>query len=175
MKILKTIGLILLVVLACVGVAGMCFGIINNIRSTNPDNIINVENYDEGLTAEREDEIAVTTSDDGQITVKGKNEAETDVEIKVCDVTLAKGEYTISSNAKGVSNETYYLCLRTGEGETAETTLADTKDDSTITVEADDTVYTVYIVICAGAEIDTTFQPVLVSGAEAGSFYVYGK
>ena len=61
MKILKTISLIILIVLACVGVAGMCFGIINNIRSTNPDNIINVENYDEGLTAEREDKIAVTS------------------------------------------------------------------------------------------------------------------
>ncbi|MBQ8146022.1 MAG: hypothetical protein IJ039_04505 [Clostridia bacterium] len=172
---LRKIGLILLIILACVGVAGMCFGVINNIRSTNPDNIINVENYDEGLTAEREDGITVSTSDDGQITVKGKNEAETDVEIKVCDVTLAKGEYTISSSAKGVANDTYYLCLRTGEGESAVTTLADTADKSTITVEADDTVYTVYIVICAGAEIDTTFKPVLVSGAEAGSFYVYGK
>ena len=172
--IFKKIGLILLVILALVGVAGLCFGIINNIRQVNPDNIITADSYDETLAAEREDNITVSVNDNGEIAVKGKNETETDVKIKVCDVTLANGEYTISSNAKGVG-EKYYLCIETGEGENLVITLADTADKSTIKVETDDTIYTVYIVVCAGSEIDTTFQPVLVSGKEAGSFFVYGK
>lgn len=171
MNILKKIGIIALVVLAVLGATGICFGIVNSMQKLNPDNIIVAKNYDEELTADR---VTAIASEDGTITVTGKNATEEDLKIKVCDVTLDKGEYTISSGAKG-TGKNYNLCIETGEGDNLVTITADTKDDSTFKVDTDDTMYTVYIVVTAGAEIDTTFQPVLVSGDKVGSFYTFGN
>lgn len=169
----RTILIIVAVVLALVGIAGMCFTILRNVRETNPDNLLNVDNYVATLEDKRDDDIEIDVSKTGEITVKGENDTNADIEIMVQEVTLAKGEYTISSGAWGTDDEKYYLCARTGEGESAVTIIADDGDKSTFKVEADDTVYTVYIVICDDVTVNATFKPVLVADDEAGSFYVY--
>lgn len=140
-----------------------------DVTEINEDNLIKVENYNESLDAEREDGLDVEIDEDGVITVEGENETEETVKIAVCSITLGKGEYTIASHASGTSNKTYYMSIEDGEN----IVIADEDEDSTFDVDTE-TTYTVYIVVCAGEEIDTTFKPVLVEGDKAGSFYVVG-
>ena len=169
-------GIILVAVLIAVGVSAI-FGFITkgfqefDIREPNPDNIINVEQYNEALDAEREDGLTVEVDEDGAITVSGKNKTEADVKIAIQDVTLEVGKYTISSGAKNTDDETYFLSIVNGEEEI----IADTEDDSTIAITANDTTCTIYITVCAGESVDTTFYPVLVEGSKTGDFYVIGK
>lgn len=171
----KTIGIIALCILLGVALCSIVGKITDgftdfDIRSLNEDNLLSVEDYAEGLDEKRDDGLTVTVSEKGVITVEGENETEADVKIAVQDVTLDTGKYTISSDAKGVKDDTYYLCIVNGD----KTIIADTEDDSTFTIFADDTTCTVYIVVCAGETVDATFKPVLVEGSEAGSFYVIG-
>ena len=172
----KLAGIILVAVLIAVGVSAI-FGAITkgfqefDIREPNPDNIINVEQYNEALDAEREDGLKVEFDEDGAITVSGKNKTEEDVKIAIQDVTLEVGKYTISSGAKNTDDETYFLSIVNGEEEI----IADTEDDSTIAITANDTTCTIYITVCAGESVDTTFYPVLVEGSKTGDFYVIGK
>ena len=139
------------------------------IRELNEDNLIKSENYVDGLDDKREDGLKIEVDEDGVITVEGENETEDDVKIVVTTVTLKAGEYTISSSAKGTDDKTYYLSIEAGDN----VIIADEDEDSTFEVD-EETTYTVYIVVCAGEEIDTTFKPVLVNGDEAGSFFVIG-
>ncbi|MBQ7789227.1 MAG: hypothetical protein IJ398_06225 [Clostridia bacterium] len=174
----KIIGLVLLVLLGVgllTGIGACTNGFTSfDMREPNPDNLIKVEDYVETLTEKRDDDIEITVSEMGEIKVVGENETDSDIEIIVTEITLDEGEYTLSSSAKGVDDDTYYLCIKTGEGETLQVIYADSDDDSTFEVEADDTTYTVAIVICAGEEIEATFKPVLVEGDEVGKFYVIG-
>ena len=172
----KPAGIITIAVLIAVGVSAI-FGALTNgfqefdIRKPNPDNIINVEQYNDALDAEREDGLTVEVDEDGAIKVSGKNKTESDVVIAVQEVTLEVGKYTISSGAKGTGDETYFLSIVNGEEEV----IADTEEDSTIAITANDTTCTINITICAGESVDVTFYPVLVEGTNAANFYVIGK
>ena len=139
-----------------------------DVREINPDNLLKAESYTEGLDAEREDGLKVTVNDDGVITVSGKNKTEEAIQIAVQEVTLEVGKYTLSSGSKETDEDTCFMSIVNGE----ETVIADTEDDSTIIITANDTVCTVYITVNAGENVDITFKPVLVEGSEAGAFYV---
>ena len=172
----KTVGIVAVAVLLGVALSAI-FGAITNgfqdfdIREVNPDNIINVESYVDNLDAEREDGLKIEVSEDGAITVSGKNKTEQDVKIEIQDVTLEVGKYTISSGAKNTDEKTYFLSIVNGEDEV----IADTEDESTIAILANNSECTIYITICAGESVDTTFYPVLVEGTKTASFYVIGK
>ena len=169
----RTIGIILICVLLSVGLCAV-FGAITkgfqdfDVREVNPDNLLKVESYVEGLDAEREDGLTVTVDDDGVIKLSGKNKTEEAVQIVVQEVTLEVGKYTISSGSKNTDEETCFISVVNGE----ETIIADTEKDSTFTITTNDTTVTVYITVNAGETVDLTFKPVLVEGSEAGAFYV---
>ena len=175
----KTIGLIAICVLCCTAILGIIAGVTDGFqdyefREVNEDNLINVDNYVATLEDKRTDGLKVEVNDDGVIAITGENKSETDVEIEVCSVELKADEYTLSCEAKGIDDKTYYLIARTGEGDTATTITVDSEKGETFKVEAEAT-YTIYIVVCDGEEIDTTFKPVLVEGDEAGDFYVFSN
>ncbi|MBQ8738162.1 MAG: hypothetical protein IJZ04_01560 [Clostridia bacterium] len=169
-------GIITVAVLIAVGLSAL-FGFITkgftdfDVRELNPDNLINVEAYNDTLEDKRDDGLAITVSEEGEITVEGKNKTEADVMIAIQDVTLEVGKYTISSGVKNTDEDTYYLSIVNGE----ETIIADMEEDSTFTIATNDTTCTVYIVVCAGENVDATFRPVLVEGSSAGDFYTIGK
>ena len=170
---MKKIIKIIVLVLAVSGIASLAVlteGFTSwDIRELNEDNLIVVDNYVDGLDDEREDGLTVEFNDDGVITVEGENEGTTNIKIKVADITLDEGEYTISSHSKNPSEDTYYLSIERGTS----VVIADMDEDSTFEVGTSAT-YSVYIVVCPGVEIDSTFKPVLVPGDEAGRFYVIG-
>lgn len=174
----KTALIIVSSVLIAVAICSM-FGAITkgftdfDMKELNSANYINVDEYVQ-LPEVREDGLSVKVSDTGEITVSGKNETAEAVKIAIQEVTLDIGKYTLGSNCNTTSEDTYYLCVETGEGEDITTVIADT-DNSTFTVKADDTVYTVYIVINVGERINATFKPVLNEGASLEPFYVIGK
>ncbi len=175
----KTLGLIAICVLLSVAVVGIIAGVTDGfqdfeMREVNEDNLINVDNYVTTLEDKRTDGLKVKVNDDGVIAITGENETEADVEIEVCSVTLKADEYTLSCEAKGIDDKTYYLVARTGEGENAKEIVVDSDKGETFKVEAE-TTYTIYIVVCEGEEIDTTFKPVLVDDDEAGDFYVFSN
>ncbi|MBO5356479.1 MAG: hypothetical protein J6A95_01805 [Clostridia bacterium] len=179
-KSTKTIiGIVAICVLLCSAILGVVAKVTDGfqdweMREVNEDNLINVDNYVSTLDGYKQDGLKVTVNDDGVIAVTGENKAETDVEIEVCSVTLKADEYTLSCEAKGIDDKTYYLIARTGEGDTATTITVDSSKGETFKVESEAT-YTIYIVVCDGEEIDTTFKPVLVDDDEAGEFYVFSN
>ncbi len=140
-----------------------------DIRDVNPDNLIKVENYSSTLDARRTDGLKVYFDEDGAITVDGENSGTTDIKIEVATITLAKGQYTFGTSARGVDDKTYYMSLET----TDLNIMADDGEDSTFIVDTE-TEFVIYIVVCAGEKIDTTFKPVLVTGDDVGSFYIIG-
>lgn len=167
---------ILLVILACVGITS-AIGVVTkgftdwDMKKINEANSFKVDEYADTLTEERTDDIKITVDENGEITVKGENKTETDIIINVQSMTLKPGTYTLSSGAKDVNAEKYYLCLTGG---LTETVYADAEDgESTFSIETEKSVVA-QIVIKAGAKIDTTFKPVLVEGKEVGDFYVFG-
>lgn len=142
-----------------------------DIREVNEDNLINVSIYDDTLEDKREDGIKVEVDENGVIEVTGENETEEDVSIKVCDITLEKGEYTFGSSAKTDKKE-YYMTLSNSD-----TSIViydyDDVDDRTFEVDTE-TTFTLSIVVMAEEEIDVTFKPVLVEGDKEGKFFVIG-
>lgn len=139
------------------------------LRSVNEDNLIKVDSYDvKDLNTGLGYTIDVT--DDGQIKVSGENETEEAQQIKVQELTLAKGTYTFTSGVKGTSKAGYNMAIVIGE----KTYYADFGTDSTFTLDAEATA-TVYINIGAKTECNVTFSPVLVEGEEAGDFFVINK
>lgn len=170
----KTIGIIVLIVVLCTGILGVIGSITNGftdfeLRVANEDNLIQVDNYKSTLEDKREDGLSIEVNDDGVIAITGENKTEADVEITICDVVLKADEYTLSANAKGVDDKTYYI--KAVDTENDITVTVDSADSETFDVETDGT-YSIIIVVCAGEEINTTFKPVLNEGDEAVSFYV---
>lgn len=149
---------------------GTFFGLrrsaINNIagvdfRQVNEANYIKVADYNELVD---NGDIKVTVDDDGVITLEGKNNSEASCEFIVTTVTLEKGDYEFVSHAKGCGEKTYHIELRdSADGQIIA--------DEEFTVE-EDTTYQVIIVVEAGAEIDTDFEPVLVKAGEKTNFFV---
>lgn len=169
MKKILTLVVLLLAVAGIASIAVWTEGFTAwEITEVNESNLINVSLYDGTLDNRRTDGLTVDVDEDGKITVEGKNDGETDIKIKVGEVKLAEGEYTFSA-ARSTSKKTYYMSLENGD------TVIYNNDgkNSTFDVETE-TTYSIYIVVNAGQEIDTTFKPVLVAGDEAGSFYVMG-
>lgn len=140
-----------------------------DIRELNEDNLIKSETYVSNLDDRRTDGLKIEVDEDGKITVEGENETAEDIKVTVAEITLGEGEYTFTTSARGADDKTYYMCLEAGDI----SLIADDGDYSTFEVN-EETTYTIYIVVCAGEEIDTTFKPVIVEGDEAGSFYVMG-
>lgn len=134
-------------------------------KTVNEDNLIQVDNYTLVDTKDKNADIQIDVTDDGQIVIEGENKTDDATEIEVVSILLEKGDYFISSGAKKCDKDTYYLVLRDSEG-------GEIVADNDFTV-AEATSYTVYIVIQSDVEIDTTFSPVLVEGDKAGSFYTY--
>ena len=172
-KTTKNILVIIFCIFASVLISSLVGSLTNgfvdwDFHIVNEKNLISIDNYDSALTAEI-DGIDIEVDEDGVITVDGENKGTGDLKIKVADLTLKKGEYTFSSSAKGADDKTYFMSIENGNT----VVKADDGEDSTFDVKEEAT-YTVYITICAGEEIDTTFKPVLVDGDKVGSFYVIG-
>lgn len=172
----STLGIIAICVLLSSAVLGIIAGVTDGFqnfefRQVNEDNFINVDNYVSTLDGYKQDGLKVSVNDDGVIAVTGENETETDVEIEVCSVTLKADEYTLSCEAKGIDDKTYYLVARMGTGDDVEEIVIDSDKSKTFEVDTE-TTFTIYIVVCDGEKIDTTFKPVLVEGDEVGNFYV---
>ena len=168
-KILGLIGIVLICVISFGTFFGLARGTLNNIagfdfKTVNEANYIKVANYNNIATGDNVD-IKVTVDEDGIIAIKGENKSETANEILVVSgLSLEKGDYEFVSNAKGCGEKTYHIELRdTADGQI----IADNK----FTVE-ETTSYNVIIVIEAGAEIDTEFEPVLVKKGEKTNFFV---
>lgn len=173
----NTLGIIAICVLLSTAVLGIIAGVTDGfqdfeMREVNEDNLINVDNYIATLEDKRTDGLKVEVNDDGVIAITGENETETDVEIEVCSVTLKADEYTLSCEAKGIDDKTYYL--KAVDETNDVTVIVDSDKEETFNIEAEAT-YKIYIVVCAGEEIDTTFKPVLVEGDEPGDFYVFSN
>lgn len=136
-----------------------------SIKKVNPDNLIKLEDYD---ITEIEDDKAtgyiIDITDDGEIKIKGENEAETAVKLAVQDVTLQAQEYYFATGAD-CDDDTYFVTIENADG----SVIFD--EEGVIEVETADT-YTVYINIEAEAEINETFSLVLVEGEEKQSFFV---
>ena len=173
----STLGIIAICVLLSSAVLGIIAGVTDGFqdfefRQVNEDNLINVDNYISTLDGYKQDGLNVSVNDDGVIAVTGENETETDVEIEVCSITLKADEYTLSCESKGIDDKSYYLIARTGEGDSATTIVIDSDKSETFDV-TEESEFTIYIVVCDGEEIDTTFKPVLVEGDEPGNFFVF--
>ena len=176
----KTKDKIIIIIVCVLLTFALCtlFGFLTNgtwnvndmeLRSVNEDNLIKVDSYDvEDLNTGLGYTIDVT--ENGQIKISGENETEESQQIKVQELTLAKGTYTFSSGVKGTSKNGYNMAIVIGEN----TYYADFGTDSTFTVEEEATV-TVYINIGAKTECNVTFSPVLIEGEEAGDFFVINK
>lgn len=172
----NTLGIIVICILASVCILGVVGKVTDGfqdfeIREVNEDNLINVDNYAITLEDKRTDGLKVEVNDDGVIAITGKNETDSDVEIEVCSVTLKADEYTLSCEARGIDDKTYYLVARTGTGDDIEEIVIKNDKSKTFEVKTE-TTFTIYIVVCDGEKVDTTFKPVLVEGKEVGSFYV---
>lgn len=174
MKKVLTIVLLILAVTAISVIVTWTNGFTDfEIKELNPDNLLNASKYYSTLADKRSDGLKVDVDDDGVITIDGENKTDDDVPLVVAILTLEKGEYTISSSARGTGTKTYYMQLRYGEGETETVIIADDGEDSTFELEAATQCY-VEIIVCAGEKIDATFKPVIVSGDMAGRFYIIG-
>lgn len=167
-KVLGIIAIVLLTIVTFGGFFALSRGTINEIagfdfRTINEENYIKVDNYTITATDDKEAALQVSIDEDGIITVSGKNETEEAFEMAVTTVTLEKGKYEFASNAKGCSDETYQLVMK------------DNADGIIVANEEfiieETTEYTVYIVVYAGAEIDTEFAPVLVDEGESTKFF----
>lgn len=189
MKVFKkntklSLGLIAIIVLCSTALLGVIAAVTDGFqdfefRQVNEDNLINVDNYVSTLDGYNENGIKVTVNDDGVIAVKGKVEIDDDYEytyIQVTSVDLKAGnEYTLSCDGtKGIDDKTYYLALGDGEDHMRVCVLDKSNDDVTFKVE-NDTSVDLYIIICNGEKIDTTFKPVLVADDEPGDFYVFSN
>ena len=171
---LGTIGICILVCAAVLGIVGVVSDGFNDfeLREVNEDNLINVDNYVSTLDGYKENGLKVEVNDDGVIAITGENKTNNDVEIEVCSVTLKADEYTLSCEAKGIDDKTYYL--KAVDSTNDKSVIVDSSKGETFKIEAEAT-YTIYIVVCDGEEIDTTFKPVLVDDDEAGKFYVFSN
>ncbi|MBQ8546173.1 MAG: hypothetical protein IJ437_04455 [Clostridia bacterium] len=163
-KVLTIIGCVLLCALFLgVGVYAVDALTEWDIKTVNENNIIKVDDYVLEDTKDKDAAIQVDVTEAGEIKVIGENNTDSATEIEVVSVILDKGEYYISSGDKKCDKDTYYLVLKNDAGDEI---IAD--NDFTVT---ESTSYTLYIVIQADVEIDTTFSPVLVEGDEAESFF----
>ena len=135
-----------------------------DFQTVNEENYIKVEDYAIEATEDEDAAIKVSIDEDGIITLDGKNETESAVELEVVTITLEKGEYEFTSNTKGCSDETYQVVLKDSD---------DGKiiADEEFTVE-ETTTYTVYIVVYAGANVDRDFAPTVVNAGENTKFLV---
>ena len=183
MKIFKkntklSLGLIAIIVLCSTALLGVIAAVTDGFqdfefRQVNEDNLICVDNYEAALEDKRTDGLKVEVNDDGVIAITGENETENDVEIEICTVTLKADEYTLScEGARGLDDKTYYLKAVNDSDDS--TVIVDSNKAETFKVESDST-YTIYIVVCDGEEINTTFKPVLVADDEPGDFYVFSN
>lgn len=168
-KFFAIIGLAFICIISFGTFFGLARGTINDLagfefRSVNEANYVNVEDYTLTKTEDKDAALQVTYDEDGVISIKGKNDTEAIQELVVTAVTLEKGDYEVLSHAKGCGEKTYHLELR------------DAADGVIIADEEfsidDTTVFTVVIVIEAGADIDTEFSPVIVNKGEKTSFFV---
>lgn len=168
-KILGIIGIALICLISFGTFFGLARGTLNDIagfdfQTVNEANYIKVANYNDIATEDENADIKVTVDDDGIIAIKGENKSETAYEISVTTVSLEKGDYEFVSNAKGCGEKTYHIELRdSADGQIIA--------DNEFSVE-ETTSYNVLIVIEAGAEIDTEFEPVVVNKGEKTSFLV---
>ena len=135
-----------------------------SLTEVNPNNIMGVANYTIESTENDEADIKVTVTEDGEIKIIGKNEAEEVVKLAVQSVVLQADTYNLECHAE-TSNETYFVTIEAGEGEDAVVI-----EEGKFTVDVAGT-YTVYITILPGVEIDETFSPVLVKGEKAQDFF----
>ena len=170
----KTIGIIVLIVVLCTGILGIIGACTKGftdfeVRVPNEDNLIQADDYKSTLEDKREDGLKLEVNDDGVIAITGENKTEADVEITICDVVLKADEYTLSANAKGVDDKTYYLKAVDSTNDVS--IVVDTDKSETFEVTTEGT-YSIIIVVCAGEEINTTFKPVLNEGDEPVDFYV---
>lgn len=138
------------------------------IREVNEKNFIKASEYTvkNGALAEG---LNVTVSNNGEITVNGKNNSSVVTKIEVQNVTLGPGTYTFSSGSDKTSTGTYFMSMEKSGG--TESYTADFVGQCTFTLDAE-TEFVVYICVQSGIEINTTFKPVIVEGESAGSFYV---
>ena len=171
---MKKVIIIIVLLLAIAGIASLAVWTEGftawEIRELNEDNLIKVDDYVSTLEDRRTDGLKIDVDEDGVITVEGENETEEDVRVIVAEISLPKGEYTFTTSAKGTDDKTYHMLLAQGENMEI---IADDGKYSTFEID-EDTTFGVFIVVCAGEEIDTVFKPVLVKGDESGSFYVIG-
>lgn len=135
------------------------------ITQLNEDNLFSADSYSI-KSANTGDGYEVTVSEDGHIKVKGTNESGAEVKLAVQEIKLASGTYTFTSGVSGASKSSY--CMMITDGTT--THYADFSNN-TFEISAEAT-FTAYIVIQDKADINVTFEPVLVPGEDAGTFYV---
>ena len=135
------------------------------ITQLNEKNLFKVDSY--AIESQNTgDGYDVTVSDDGEIKITGKNESGSEVKLVVQEIKLAAGEYTFTSGVSGTSKNGYCMMLSDGT-----TTYYADFSNNTFEINAEAT-FTAYIVIQDEVTVNATFKPVIVEGAESGSFYV---
>lgn len=135
-----------------------------DFQTVNEANYIKAEDYIITATTDDEANIKVSISEDGIITLNGKNDTEESMTFAICEITLEKGDYVIKSNAKRCSDDTYQVIMTDSEGGKIIANEEFAIDETTT--------YTVSIVVYEGAEVNTEFAPVVVDDGEATTFYV---
>lgn len=153
---------------------GGSFDVVEKIRGErNPDNLLTIENYtveknkDGKMVGATRYGVSYTVKDDGRITLSGtNNDYDGDVQkVAFANVTLKPGTYTISGY-ENAGAKTLGVYAKVGQDEY----LGDIQGTFTITQET--TVVIGFYVYNKVNVSGKTLYPVLVSGEDAGEFYV---
>lgn len=171
---MKNFWKVLAIVLSVITLLGVFISLFGDSmsfgRDVNPDNLIDVKDKNYIKTHDTNRGVDIKVNDDGVITLSGK--ASSDYSVKVAEVRLEAGTYTISGlNDPDVNDFRMYVAYSGGSA------FAGT-DNATFTLAAAETV----TVTIAWAE-DHNFNlftgnkvyPVIVEGDEAGSFWAERK
>lgn len=173
----KVIAMFIAGVLLCTGFVTAIGGITNGFdnmnptswfeKQANPDNLIKVDAEDYISSQTLLSGVEIDVKDNGVIKVTG--EASQAGSVQIASVQLEPGTYTISG-LKDASSTKCALVVKYGNGDVAFAGL----ESQTFVIAQAETV-TVHLNWTEGYDfgkvIGTEVKPVLVSGAEAGSFF----
>ena len=161
---------VLLSALVCSFLGGISDGFTNwedaSLRQRNEANILtgNFTDFNDG------NGVSAKGRNDGSIILSGKNGSASNVVIPLESVNLVAGQYTISGAEKG-GNATYHIAVKYVDDSGVTQTAVSDFNTKTFTITSNQVV-DISIVVCPDVIVSgVVLKPVLVSGAEAGSFY----
>ena len=138
-------------------------------KELNPKNLVSItaigeEDYGTLQSGKTGHGVTVEVGDLGEIKVRGK--ATVDLPWVVAEgIELTPGKtYTFTAGVESATVEGYHIRLKNG----SQVVYADFGSN---TFTAEEGTYTLEIFVAEDTRVNATFYPVLVEGAEAGSFY----